>query len=111
MKGITLNDMIASLPQEEQDAIEQQYQDVRAEYLALQEIRKAAGMSQEQLAKALDMNQGNLSKLEKRTDIHISTLRRYVEALGGKLHIMAALPDKPIIELTSLSGRTESHSD
>ncbi len=107
IKGIDLNDFIASLSQDEQDAIELEYQEVREEYFALQEIRKAVGMSQEQLADALEMNQGNLSKLEKRADMHVSTLRRYVEALGGKLHIMAALPDKPMIEIYGLSGNTK----
>lgn len=107
MKGTTIDDFIASLPQDEQRVIEQEYQELRGEYLALQELRKVMGLSQEQLADILEMNQGNLSKLEKRTDVHVSTLRRYVEALGGKLHIMAALPGKPLIELTSLSGHAE----
>lgn len=107
MTGTNLDDFIATLPQDEQRAIEQEYQEVRGEYLALQELRQVMGMTQEQLADVLEMNQGNLSKLEKRTDVHLSTLRRYVEALGGKLHIMAALPGKPLIELSSLSGQSE----
>ena len=107
MNGINLDDFITSLPQDEQKAIETEYLELRAENLALQEIRKAVGLSQEQLADILEMNQGNLSKLEKRTDIHVSTLRRYVEALGGTLHIMAALPNRPMIELSGLSGSTE----
>lgn len=107
MTGTNLDDFIATLPQDEQRAIEQEYQEVRGEYLALQELRQVMGMTQEQLADVLEMNQGNLSKLEKRTDVHLSTLRRYVEALGGKLHIMAALPGKPLIELSSLSGQPE----
>ncbi len=107
MTGTNLDDFMATLPQDEQRAIEQEYQEVRGEYLALQELRQVMGMTQEQLADVLEMNQGNLSKLEKRTDVHLSTLRRYVEALGGKLHIMAALPGKPLIELSSLSGQPE----
>ena len=107
MKGIDLHDFIASLPDDERDAVEREYQDARMEYFALQELRKVTGMSQEQLADVLCMNQGNVSKLEKRTDVHVSTLRRYVEALGGRLHIMAALPGKPLIELSGLSGSSE----
>ena len=106
-KGTNIKDVIAGLPKERQEAIEADYQEMRAEYLALQEIRKAAGLTQEQLADALDMAQSNLSKLENRADMHVSTLRRYVEALGGTLHIIAALPNKPPVELSALSGTTE----
>lgn len=102
MRARHINDIIATLPQAEQEAIDTEHQRLRKEYVALQEIRKLAGLSQEQLAKALDMNQGNLSKLEQRSDVRVSTLRRYVEAAGGTLHIMAALPDQPLVEITSL---------
>lgn len=99
MKGTHINDFIASLPQAEQEAIEDEYQKLHTEYVALQDLRKATGISQEQLADIMETNQGNLSKLERRTDVHVSTLRRYIEALGGRLHIMASLPDKPLVEL------------
>jgi hypothetical protein len=45
------------------------------------------------LAEALETDQGNISKLEQRTDMYISTLRRYVEAMGGTLEIVAKFPD------------------
>jgi Helix-turn-helix domain len=50
-------------------------------------------LSQATLAEALDTDQGNISKLEQRTDMYISTLRRYVEAMGGTLEIVAKFPD------------------
>lgn len=57
--------------------------------MPLNELRRARAMSQATLAEALDMDQGNLSKLEQRTDMYLSTLRRYVQALGGELEIVA----------------------
>ena len=55
--------------------------------------RRARDLSQATLAEALETDQGSISRLEQRTDMHISTLRRYVEALGGTLDIVARFPD------------------
>lgn len=57
--------------------------------MPLNELRRARDMSQAALAELLEMDQGNLSKLEQRTDMYVSTLRRYVRALGGELEIVA----------------------
>lgn len=60
--------------------------------MLLGDIRKSAGLTQEDLAAALGIKQPSLSKLESQEDMQISTLRRIVEALGGKLEIIAHLP-------------------
>ena len=60
--------------------------------LLLSEIRKLAGKSQRQVAQALGIKQPSLSKLEKQSDIQISTLRRIVAALGGELEVIAKFP-------------------
>ncbi len=65
--------------------------DMMAEML-LAEIRKLAGLTQEELAEALGVTQPSLSKLENQDDMHVSTLRRLIEALGGQLEIIAHLP-------------------
>lgn len=57
--------------------------------MALQEIRRARRTTQTKLAKALKVNQAAVSKLERRTDMYISTLRSYVEAMGGHLDVIA----------------------
>ena len=54
---------------------------------------QAREMTQTRLAEVLEMDQGNISKLEKRTDMYLSTLRSYVEAMGGALEIRAVFPD------------------
>jgi transcriptional regulator with XRE-family HTH domain len=61
--------------------------------MSLQKIRLAQKMSQERLADLLLTKQANVSRIERRTDMYISTLRSYIEAMGGKLDIIARFPD------------------
>ncbi len=61
--------------------------------LALDELREARKLTQAQLATLLKVDQGSVSKMERRTDVYISTLRSYIEAMGGALHIRAVFPD------------------
>jgi predicted transcriptional regulator len=59
------------------------------EAMTLEELRKARELSQEEVAATLAVGQPAVAKLEKRTDMHVSNLRRYIEALGGTLEITA----------------------
>ena len=61
--------------------------------MPLHQLRNAREMTQTRLAEVLEMDQGNISKLEKRTDMYLSTLRSYIEAMGGALEIRAVFPD------------------
>lgn len=69
--------------------------DMMAEML-LAEIRRQTGLTQEELAASLGIKQPTLSKLEAQTDMQISTLRRLIEALGGRLELIAHLPGADI---------------
>ncbi len=60
--------------------------------MPLYELRQARQLSQEQLARELHVRQANVSKIERRTDVYVSTLRSYVEAMGGELEITAKFP-------------------
>jgi transcriptional regulator with XRE-family HTH domain len=62
------------------------------EEMALAELRQAMGLTQERLARALRINQAGVSKLESRSDIFVSTLRKAIEAMGGELEIRAKFP-------------------
>lgn len=62
------------------------------ESMALPEIRRAIGLTQIELAGKLEIGQGNISKLESAADMYLTTLRKYVEALGGELHLTAEFP-------------------
>ena len=65
--------------------------------LPLAEVRKARQMTQNRLAELLHVNQGAVSKIEKRTDMYLSTLRSYVQAMGGNLEIKAVFPEGEIL--------------
>lgn len=65
--------------------------DIMAEML-LAEIRKGAGLTQEDLAKTIGIRQASLSKLESQGDMQISTLQRLINALGGQLELIAHMP-------------------
>lgn len=61
--------------------------------MPLQELRKARGLSQQTLAEALHVQQPAIAKMERRTDMYLSTLRNHIRAMGGDLEIIARFPD------------------
>ena len=61
--------------------------------MALDELREARKLTQAQLAKTLEVDQGAVSRMERRTDMYVSTLRNFIRAMGGELHIRADFPD------------------
>jgi len=61
--------------------------------MPLHELRQAQALSQDALAKTLHVNQAAISKMERRTDMYISTLRNYIRAMGGELEIIATFPE------------------
>jgi predicted transcriptional regulator len=73
----------------------------RMDAVTLQELRQDFAMTQVEVARAADMTQSELSRLESRADHRISTLRRYVDALGGKLEITAVF-GKRRVKLTDV---------
>ena len=75
-----------------------------AEEMTLQELRRARTMTQVKMAKTLGVAQKQISEIEKRTDMHISTLRRSIEAMGGTLSLVAEFPDRKPVVLTGISA-------
>jgi DNA-binding XRE family transcriptional regulator len=71
--------------------------DLELSRLPLAELRKARELTQVKLAEVLQVNQGAVSKLEQRSDMYLSTLRSYVEALGGHLDIRAVFPNGEVV--------------
>jgi DNA-binding XRE family transcriptional regulator len=61
--------------------------------MTLHQLREARSLTQVNLAKVLNVNQGAVSKMEKRTDMYVSTLRSYIKAMGGDLQIKAVFPE------------------
>ena len=61
--------------------------------MPLNELRQARGLTQKMLAEVLDVQQPSIAKMEKRTDMYLSTLRSHIEAMGGELEVIARFPD------------------
>ena len=74
--------------------------ELTVEYATLEELRVALGLSQEELAQRLEVQQPAVSKLTSRSDMRISTLRDLIEAMGGELQVTAKFPDR-LVELAN----------
>jgi transcriptional regulator with XRE-family HTH domain len=74
--------------------------------LALADLRERQGVTQVEVATRLGVNQGNISRIEHREDLYLSTLRGYVAALGGELQLVARFPDGAELRVdpTKLAG-------
>lgn len=93
-----LDDVMAALPEPRRQRVEE-----RAMQLAtLKDLRKAAQQTQAELAAALGVGQDTISRLEKRSDMLLSTLRHYVESMGGRLDLVAQFPNRPPVVIEHL---------
>lgn len=104
--GRSLTDIIADLPADEQAAIEQRYQELKQDVEGLRELRQIAGKAQADIASALNIKQPSVSQIERQTDMYLSTLRSYVEAIGGQLELTVKLPARRTLKLQSIGDFT-----
>jgi DNA-binding XRE family transcriptional regulator len=95
-----LDDVMATLPKARKKRVE----DRAMELATLKDLRHAAQQTQEQMAAALGVRQDTISRLEKRSDMLLSTMRHYVESMGGKLELVAKFPDRPSVVIDHLGG-------
>lgn len=94
-----LEQLLADLPEQRRAAVE-----ARAGNLAtLKDLRLAVEQTQQDLAATLGVGQDTISRLEKRSDMLLSTLRRYVEAMGGTLELVAQFPNRPPVVIDHLA--------
>lgn len=95
------SELYNKIPAERRARIEKQVREERRK-IALSEMRKARSLTQNAIAEQLHIDQGAVSRLEKRADMYLSTLRSYVEATGGRLEVRAVYADETIdLELSS----------
>ena len=94
-----LDDVMAALPPRRRARIERRAQ----ELASLKDLRQAAERTQTDLAQTLGVGQDTISRLEQRSDMLLSTLRRYVEAMGGKLELIAQFPNRPPVVIDHLA--------
>ena len=100
----TLTDIMDKLPPARRKKVEKRAQELIAEEMSLRDLRRARKQTQERVAEKLGINQENVSRLERRSDLLISTLSDYVEAMGGKLSLVAEFPDRPPVTLTGIAA-------
>ena len=99
----TLKEKLNALPAGRRKMIKERAAVLVAEEMTMRELRKARKITQVEMAKTLGVKQEQVSRIEKRTDLHISTLRRSVEAMGGELTLVAKFPDRAPIKLTGFA--------
>ena len=104
MKMTTLKERMDGLPGARRGKVEARVADLVAEETSLRDLRKALEQTQVRVARELGIRQENVSRIEKRTDLLISTLRNYVEAMGGKLRLVAEFPDRPPVVVTGIAS-------
>jgi len=95
MRTRKFRELLDAMPEVRQERISERVRKTLAA-MPLDELRKARQMTQTKLAKTLGVNQSEVSKIEHRTDLYLSTLSEYVEALGGKLEIRAVFSDREV---------------
>ena len=105
--ALNVNDVIAGLDPERRHKVEDRAAELIAEEMTLRELRKARQLTQVTLARELGITQDGVSRLEQRSDLLLSTLRRTVEAMGGSLSLIASFPDRPPVELSGIAEQDQ----
>lgn len=100
--GRTIDEVIAELPEDSQRRIDARYQELKQEVESLRQLRQVAGKAQADIAAALKIRQPSVSKIERQADMYLSTLRSYVQAIGGELELVVHLPSRPALHLHGL---------
>lgn len=100
-----LDDVMAALPESRQKRVQER----AMELATLKDLRQAVQQTQEQMAAALGVRQDTISRLEKRSDMLLSTMRHYVESMGGTLELVAKFPDRPPVVIDHLGGEPTSN--
>ena len=100
---LDVDDVIAKLDPERRRRIEERAAELIAEEMTLRELRKARQLTQARVAAELGISQDGVSRLEQRSDLLLSTLRKTVEAMGGSLTLIARFPDRPPVELSGIA--------
>lgn len=101
--ALNVNEWIERMEPERRRQVEERAAELIAEEMTLRELRKARRLTQARVAVELGITQDGVSRLEKRSDLLLSTLRKTVKAMGGNLSLVARFPDRPPVELSGIS--------
>src|SRR5580658_2801820 len=101
--SVNVNSKIKKLPSTQRKRVEARAAALIAEEMTLRELRRARKLTQVRIAKALGVTQDSVSRLEKRSDLLLSTLRKTVQAMGGNLSLVAEFPDRAPVVLSGIA--------
>ena len=114
---LNVNEIIRKLSAAERKKVEDRAAEIIAEEMNLRDLRKARRLTQARLAKSLGITQDSVSRLERRSDLLLSTLRRTVRAMGGDIRIVAQFPGRAPVVVSELpqdrarkSSRKRAHA-
>lgn len=100
---VNVNEIIRKLRPAERKKVKERAAEIIAEEMSLRDLRKARKLSQARVAKTLGITQDSVSRLERRSDLLLSTLRKTIKAMGGDVRIVAEFPDRAPVVLFKLS--------
>ncbi len=107
MMGRTRSELVAALPVARQAKVAARTEALIAEVEGLREFRRLAERSQQQIAVELGVKQPSVHKIERQTDLYLSTLRKFIEAAGGTLELRVELPGRGVMSLTGVGELTD----
>ena len=101
--AVDVDELFRTLSPERRERIEARARDLIAEELTRRELRQARKRTHAKMARKLGITQDSVSRLEKRSDLLLSIFRKTVEAMGGKLSLVAEFPDRPPVVLSGIA--------
>ena len=104
---VSLEEILNQMPEEERAEVFRRADEIRQQ-ISLREVRRLRKLTQARLSKRLKIGQEGVSRIEKRTDLYLSTLRSYVEGLGGKLSLTVEVPDRAPVVLSGFGEGSEA---
>jgi transcriptional regulator len=104
---VPLKDVLDALPPKRRAELDRRFKELVNEVEALKKLRRIS-KSQAKIAKTLKISRPAVSKIEKQTDMFLSTLRSHVEAMGGELDVIVRLPNRAPVKVKSLEDVTSS---
>jgi DNA-binding XRE family transcriptional regulator len=103
-----VNDVIRKLNPAQRKKVETRAAQLIAEEMTLRQLREACRLTQQKVAKSLRIGQEGVSKIERRSDLLLSTLREYVQAMGGELSLVVQFPDREPVLLSGVAQVSQS---
>ncbi len=98
-----IDDIIRKLTAAQRKKVEVRVAELVADEMTLRELRRARKLTQVKIARKLGITQDSVSRLEQRSDLLLSTLRKTVEAMGGRLSLVAEFPDRAPVALAGIA--------